>query len=49
VHDTPEQKSDDANKRTILRDKGYDVIEWHYATELVELMTRRKDIFRKVR
>lgn len=49
VHDTPDQKADDMNKRTILRDKGYDVIEWHYTTELPELMTRRKDIFRKVR
>jgi hypothetical protein len=49
VHDAPEQKADDLNKRTILRDKGYDVIEWHYATDLNELTTRRKDVFRKVK
>jgi very-short-patch-repair endonuclease len=49
VHDAPEQKADDRNKRTILRDKGYDVIEWHYTTDLNELTTRRKDIFRKVK
>jgi hypothetical protein len=49
VHDTPEQQADDRHKRTILRDKGYDVIEWHYATDLKELTTRRRDVFRKVR
>ena len=49
AHDTPEQQADDKNKRTILRDKGYDVIIWHYSEELPALTTRRKDIFRKVK
>jgi len=49
VHDTPDQQADDHHKRTILRDKGYDVVEWHYRSDLNELLERRKDIFRKVK
>lgn len=49
VHDHPDQKADDAKKRRILSDAGYDVIEWHYLEELDTLLERRKDIFQKVR
>jgi len=49
VHDDPLQKAEDENKRTILRDAGYDVIAWHYLEELDALLERRKDIFQKVK
>ncbi len=48
VHDTLEVKEDDRHKRQLLRDAGYDVIEWHYTEPLEQLVKRRKDIFRKV-
>jgi len=48
VHDTPQVQEDDRHKRTLLRDAGYDVIEWHYAEPLESLVARRKDVFRKV-
>ena len=48
VHDTPVVKEDDRHKRDLLRDAGYDVIEWHYSETIETLVTRRKDIFRKV-
>jgi len=38
----------DEHKRNLLIDAGYDVIIWHYAEKLEELVTRRKDIFRKI-
>jgi len=47
VHDRADVKEDDEHKRRLLRDKGYDVIEWHYTEPLEELVKRRKDIFRK--
>lgn len=49
VHDSPEQKAEDLHKRTILRDAGYDVIEWHYLTAIEVLFDSRKDIFKKVK
>lgn len=49
VHDQAEVKLQDARKRQLLRDSGYDVIEWHYSEPLEQLIERRKDIFRKVR
>lgn len=48
VHDSESAKKDDVHKRTLLRDKGYDVIEWHYKETVEDLVNRRKDIFRKV-
>ena len=49
VHDRPDVQADDANKRQLLKDAGYDVIVWHYMEPLEELMKRRKDVFRKVK
>jgi hypothetical protein len=49
VHDTPEQKAADEHKRNILRDRGYDVVVWHYLQNLIEFLRSRLDIFRKVR
>lgn len=48
VHDTITVKEDDKHKRQLLRDAGYDVIEWHYTEPLEQLVERRKDIFRPV-
>ena len=48
VHDQNLVKEDDSHKRELLRNQGYDVIEWHYREPLDELVNRRKDIFRKV-
>jgi hypothetical protein len=48
VHDDLKQKQDDGHKRQKLRDAGYDVIEWHYAEKLEDLVKRRKDVFRKI-
>lgn len=48
VHDLPEVKADDEYKRNLLIDAGYDVIVWHYEEKPEELVTRRKDVFRKL-
>lgn len=49
VHDNPDLKEADKHKRQLLREDGYDVIEWHYLERTEELVLRRKDIFRKVK
>lgn len=49
VHDEPALKNEDLHKRQLLRDAGYDVIEWHYKESKEALVERRKDIFRKTR
>lgn len=49
VHDPKEQQEEDKHKRQLLRDAGYDVIEWHYTEALEKLIERRKDVFRKIR
>ncbi len=48
VHDEAEQKKQDEHKRQLLRDAGFDVIEWHYSEPIEELVKRRKDVFRKI-
>lgn len=48
VHNEIEQKKQDEHKRTLLRDSGFDVIEWHYTEPIDDLVKRRKDIFRKI-
>ncbi len=48
VHDRDQVKEDDKHKRTILRDTGIDVIEWHYSEPIADLVNRRKDVFRKL-
>ncbi|MBN2280819.1 MAG: DEAD/DEAH box helicase [Candidatus Marinimicrobia bacterium] len=48
VHDDPKLKQQDRHKRQLLRDAGYDVVEWHYTEKIEDLVTRRKDIFRKI-
>lgn len=48
VHDQNLVRESDSHKRTILRDAGMDVIEWHYSEAIPDLINRRKDIFRKL-
>lgn len=49
VHDNERVQKEDKRKREALLNAGYDIIEWHYLEPLQELLTRRKDIFRKVK
>ena len=48
VHDDNQVHDDDSHKRELLREAGYDVIEWHYSEPLQKLVERRKDVFRKI-
>lgn len=48
VHDLPDVQEKDKQKRQVLYDAGYDVIEWHYSEPVEQLVERRKDVFRKV-
>ena len=48
VHDEIELKKKDEHKRQLLREAGFDVIEWHYTEKIEDLVKRRKDIFRKI-
>lgn len=48
VHDIESNQVDDLHKRTLLREKGYDVIEWNYKETIEALVERRKDIFRTI-
>lgn len=49
VHDLEKVQEDDKEKRQLLKDAGYDIIEWYYTEPLENLVTRRKDIFRKIK
>jgi hypothetical protein len=49
VHDLTSVKEDDKSKRDLLKDAGYDIIEWYYTESLEDLVKRRKDIFRKIK
>jgi superfamily II DNA/RNA helicase len=48
VHDSEAMKESDKHKRTLLREAGFDVIEWHYLESVEDLVNRRKDVFRKI-
>lgn len=48
IHDTDNVKQDDEHKRGLLRDAGYDLIEWHHKHSVKDLVETRKDVFRKV-
>lgn len=49
VHDEAHIQAEDAHKRGLLRDAGYDLIEWHHTETLTDLLNRRSDIFYKVK
>ncbi len=48
VHDQHQVQESDEHKRDLLRNHGYDIIEWHYTQPLAALVAERKDVFRKV-
>ena len=47
-HDLPEVQEDDRNKREVLRNAGYIVLVWHYATPLEQFVNENADIFTSV-
>lgn len=47
-HDRPEVQEDDRNKREVLRNAGYVVLAWHYATPLEQFISEHSDIFTPV-
>jgi very-short-patch-repair endonuclease len=47
-HDRPEVQEDDKNKREVLRNAGYVVLAWHYATPLEQFINEHPDIFTPV-
>jgi hypothetical protein len=49
IHDLDIVKEGDKEKRGLLKEAGYDIIEWYYTEPLEDLVTRRKDIFRKIK
>lgn len=49
VHDKDQVKEGDKEKRGLLKEAGYDLIEWHYKEQLEVLVSRKKDVFRKIK
>lgn len=49
VHDLEPVQESDKEKRRLLKDAGYDILEWHHSELLEDLVIRRKDIFRKLK
>jgi superfamily II DNA/RNA helicase len=48
-HDDPKTAEDDLNKRKALKTSGYQVLAWHYKDDLDEFVSKRPDIFKKVK
>jgi hypothetical protein len=48
-HDQAAAKADDAAKREAIRNRGDEVITWHYKDDLDALVLKYPDIFKKVR
>ena len=48
-HDEYLLKEQDKDKRNALRNKGYDVVVYHYKDSLDDLVKKRSDIFYKVK
>jgi len=49
VHDKPQVKEDDSQKRDMLKKAGYQVLSWYYKDSLDEFVAKRPDIFFKVK
>lgn len=47
-HDRPEIQEDDRAKREVLRDAGFVVLSWHYATPLEDFISQHPDLFTPV-
>jgi hypothetical protein len=48
-HDNPSIKEDDKEKRDAIRNAGQQVFEYYYMDDLDEIISKRPDIFKKVR
>ncbi|HOU03560.1 MAG TPA: DEAD/DEAH box helicase [Bacteroidales bacterium] len=48
-HDDPAIKEHDRLKRMTLKDAGYQVIVWYYKESLDEIISKRPDVFKKVK
>ncbi|MFA6402883.1 MAG: DEAD/DEAH box helicase [Salinivirgaceae bacterium] len=48
-HDNPEVKKDDLEKRSALKNAGYQVLSWYYMDSLVDFVSKRPDIFKSVK
>ncbi len=48
-HDNSNVKKDDAEKRTALKNAGYQILSWYYKDSLDEFITKRPDIFKPVK
>lgn len=48
-HDQTSVAESDEIKRTCLENLGFEVLVWHYLTPLDEFVTKRQDIFKKVK
>ena len=47
-HDKPEVMEDDRKKRKVLRNAGYQVLVWHYATPIEDFVNKYADLFTPV-
>ena len=48
-HDQQSTKQDDLNKRSALKNAGYQVLSWYYKDSLEEFVAKRPDIFKPVK
>jgi superfamily II DNA/RNA helicase len=48
-HDTADVKKDDIEKRTALKNAGYQILSWYYKDSLDEFIAKRPDIFKSVK
>lgn len=48
-HDDPSVKLEDEKKRKALKASGYQVLSWYYKDSLDEFVSKRPDIFKKVK
>jgi len=48
-HDDPNIKADDKKKRDAIRNKGHQVFEYYYMDDLETIISKRPDIFKKVK
>ena len=48
-HDDPSIKADDKKKRDAIRNKGHQVFEYYYMDDLKSIISKRPDIFKKVK
>ena len=48
-HDDESIKMDDLAKRSALKNAGYQVLTWYYKDDLNEFVSKRPDLFKKIK